>query len=273
MIIQSFIDSVKNKYGKDLSVYSASFLKKAIARRWKETASSSLEGYTGFLIGNQDEMDLLTDSLLINYTVFFRNRIDVALLEEIVFPELIRIRKNNKSFSFRIWTVGCSDGPEAFSFAMIANDVINESGGQIPVIVFGTDISGAAIAKAKKSTYSSQSVENVRLSYLNRYFEIRNSEYIVNDKIRSQVDFTEGDIIDINYTSPPSAIFADFDLVSCCNLMIYYNHEIQQLIMEKLYHSLGKGGYLLVDASERLIVEKYGKFRLLLPVGNIYIRN
>jgi chemotaxis methyl-accepting protein methylase len=116
-------------------------------------------------------------------------------------------------------------------------------------------------------------LQNVKLTFIDQYFNLKNSHFSIIEEIRNQVDFSPGDIIDPGYTSPPSAIFADFDLVSCCNVMIYYSFEIQKMILEKLYRSLSRNGYLLVGETERLIVEKFGKFRLVYPIGDIFIKN
>ena len=273
MAIQQIIEVVRVKYGMDLSVYSAPFLRKTLAQRVKETSATGLEDYLKFLSSDSGEMAILNDILHIGYTLFFRNSIDTSLIEEFILPDLIQTREKNKSRSVRIWSVGCAEGPEAYSLAMLTDKVIHDRDFTIPVMVFGTDISPASIEKAKMATYERSALLNVKLSFLDRYFIRNNSHFSVVEAIRNQVDFSPGNIIDPGYSSPPAAIFADFDLVSCCNLMIYYHHDIQKMILEKLYRSLSRNGYLLVGETERLIVEKSGKFRLVYPMGNIFIKN
>ena len=273
MMTGDIIRTIQIKFGKDLSIYSASFLQNILTHRMKETESVDLEGYLDFLVREEDELLKLTDSLQITYTFFFRNTIDMSFLEGFVLPNLLQFKEKSKSQSVRIWSVGCSDGSEAYSLAMLTDKVISDRDYHIPVMVFGTDISTSALGKACQGIYDHHALQNVKLSYIYRYFTLKKSQYTVNEKIRDQVDFSSGNIIDATFTSPPAGIFADFDLISCCNLLIYYNHEIQQLILEKLFHSLAKHGYLMVGESERSIVEKFGKFRLLYPMGNIFINH
>jgi chemotaxis methyl-accepting protein methylase len=272
MIVQHFIDKVLASYGRDLSVYSPSFLKKTLAQRMEETSSDGLTGYLQYLTRDQNEWAKLNESLHISYTLFFRNPVDASLLEAFVLPELLKNKEKSTSCTVRIWSAGCSEGHEAYTLTMIADKVMDDGNMRLPLMVFGTDISESAIAKARSGTYTRNALENVRLLYLDRSFTPKKSLFLVNDEILRKVNFSAGDLIDPGYNSPPEAIYADFDLVSCCNVMIYYHHGIQQLILDKLYHSLGRKGYLIVGESEHAIVEKYGKFRLLNSMGNIYVK-
>jgi chemotaxis methyl-accepting protein methylase len=272
MTIQRFIEKVLFSFGRDLSVYSTSFLKKTLAQRMEETSSDGLTGYLQFLTRDRDEWVKLNETLQISYTLFFRNPVDASLLEAFLLPELLKHKEKSNSCTVRIWSAGCSEGHEAYTLTMIADKVMDDGNSKLPLLVFGTDISEDAISKARSGTYARNALQNVRLLYLDRCFTPKKSLFVVNDDILRKVDFSTGDLIDPNYNSPPAAIFADFDLVSCCNLMIYYQQDIQQLILEKLHHSLGRNGYLIVGESEHLIVDKFGKFRLLHPMGNIYVK-
>ncbi len=273
MTIQRLIETVQHESGMDISVYAASFLQNTLAQRVKETGSAGLSEYMAFLRTDREELSKLSDALHISYTLFFRNPLDVSILEGFVLPDLMQVKEHNNSSSLRIWSVGCAEGPEAFSLAMLADTVISGRDYKIPVMVFGTDICPAAVDKAREGCYDSNALQNARLSYIDRYFNLKKSTFFVKDQILHHVDFSVGDITDPEYTSPPAAIFADFDLVSCCNLLIYYHYDIQQIILEKLYHSLGRNGYLVVGESERQIVENFGKLRHLYPIGNIFVKN
>jgi chemotaxis methyl-accepting protein methylase len=273
MLIRGIIETVQRKSGQDLSVYSASFLKKTLALRMRETASGGLAGYLNLIEKEPEELLCLNNSLHISYTLFFRNVIDFALFENFVFPEIVTVKEKKASHTIRMWSAGCADGPEAYSLAMIADKVISDRKLRSSVMVFGTDVSSANIEKARAGVYNRDPLQNVKLSYLERYFTAKKSQFAVNEKIRNQVDFFCGDLIDPEFSSPPAAIFADFDIIACCNMMIYYNEAIQQVILKKLYRSLSPDGYLMVGESERLIVEKFGRFRPLFPMGNIFKKN
>jgi chemotaxis methyl-accepting protein methylase len=270
MIIKQIADIVKVVAGKDIAAYSNSFLKKTLTQRIKETESAGLEGYLVLIGSDKHEVMRLIGSLCISYTLFFRNSIDVALLEGFVLPELLQSKEKNKSGSVRIWSVGCSDGAETYSLAMLTDKALRDRNHAIPVMVFGTDNSPAVLDKAQKGIYDRMTLQNVKFSYIDRYFSANRSHFSVIEEIRKQVDFSDGDITDPGYASPPAAIFADFDLVSCCNLMMYYNAENQMRILEKLYRSMSRKSYLVVGETERSIVEKFGGFHLVYPMGNIF---
>ena len=92
--------------------------------------------------------------------------------------------------------MGCADGPEAYSLAMLADNVIRDRNSAIPVMVFGTDIAPAVIGEARAGTYNRNMLQNVKLSFIDRYFTIADSLFSVNGEIRNQVDFSAGNIID-----------------------------------------------------------------------------
>ena len=271
MTTRRIIEIVEAVYGMDLSVYSASFIRKSLALRSKKITSGDLEAYGQFLAqSNFEEFETLIASLAISYTMFFRNSIDTSLLEGFVLPELLNLKIKQNSHSIRMWSVGCSYGPEAYTLAMIADKVTVDRGGKIPILVFGTDISEESLEKARTGIYELTDVLNVKLSYLNSCFIPASSRFVVRDEIRKMVDFSTGNIIAPSFHSPAAGIFADFDLVSCCNLLIYYNNEIQQMILGKIYRSLNANGYLVVGESEQSVVAKFSKFRKVYPYSNIF---
>jgi chemotaxis methyl-accepting protein methylase len=273
MKIQTVLDVLLTVTGKDYAIYSPAFLKATVQNRMKECGFSSFHDYAGLLSDDHQELDNLIDSFYVSYTHFFRNNLDMALFEELVLPELIRSKERHQEPSVRIWSAGCSNGPEAYSLAMLADARSVKSGITVPVMVFGTDISLKALAKARTASYDYETVKQVKLWYIEQYFLLRKAKFHVVDKIRQLVEFSFGDLTDPTFSSPPASIFADFDFISCCNLLIYYNPDTQLLVLEKLYQALVNKGYLQVGETERAIVQKFGRFRLLTPVGNIFIKN
>jgi chemotaxis methyl-accepting protein methylase len=140
-------------------------------------------------------------------------------------------------------------------------------------MIFGTDISQKALTNARTASYDYEAVKQVKLWYIEQYFLFKKTKFQVVDKIKQMVEFSFGDLTDPTFSSPPAGIFADFDFISCSNLLIYYSPDVQMLILQKLYQALVNKGYLLVGETERAIVQKFGRFRLLTPVGNIFIKN
>jgi chemotaxis methyl-accepting protein methylase len=231
-----------------------------------------MAGYVELLLSGEKEVDALFDSMHISYSLFFRNSLDVSFLEQFVLPDLIRFGEKSNSQSIRMWSVGSAQGEEAYTLAMLVDKVAGNLNVKIRSMVFGTDISAMAVDKSRAGTYERAALSKMKLSYFDNYFIEQKSNFTVIKEIREQAHFTQRDILDTGFTSPPEAVFADFDLVSCCNLLIYYHNDTQQEILEKLYNSLNQNGFLIVGESERLIVEKYGKFCQVNPMVNIFTK-
>jgi chemotaxis methyl-accepting protein methylase len=272
MTIRQFMEIVKSDLNLNLTVYQASFLHKTLEQRMMETMATGLNGYVDRLIEDPHELRHLQESLQIGFSQFFRNQVDMALLEIFVMPELVQFETEHPSPSLRIWSAGCADGPEPYSLAMMADKVLCDRDLEVPVMVFGTDVSASAIEKASVGVYEPGALQNVRLYYADRYFTRKKNQMVIDKCVKDMVDFSVADLIDPGFSSPPAGIFGDFDLVSCCNLLIYYTQEVQFTILEKLFLALGAKGHLLVGESERMIVEKFGKFRLRYPHGNLFLK-
>jgi chemotaxis methyl-accepting protein methylase len=269
--VQKIIDYIKFSNGKDLSVYSESFLYKTIEQRIEETLTKDITGYLSLIETSSKEIEILVNTLNISYSLFFRNTIDFCIIERYILPDFIQqTSKNGKSL--RIWSAACADGAEPYSFAMIANELIQKQSNESTVLIHATDISETALGKAKRGVYFANSVQNVRYSFINDYFNKKGQQFEIKDQIKQMVEFTAYDLLDKKTTSPPTGIFGGYDIIICCNLLIYYKPYAQKTILEKLYKSLDKGGVLLVDESEKSIIKMSSGFRLYSQFGNIFVK-
>jgi chemotaxis protein methyltransferase CheR len=258
--------------GKDLSVWSPSFLQKTIELRIGETASCDFSGYLKLIKNDFQEIDRLLNSLNISYSLFFRNPIDYSLIERYILPGLFRKNSNNPK-SVRIWSAACAGGQEPYSVAMMADKLICSQFDGFQIMIIASDISESALNKAKEGDYPANNLQNVMFSYISDYFTKKGEVYSVTEKVRKMVEFANYDLLDTKTSSPPFGIFGGYDISICCNLLIYYKPEVQKTILKKLYNSLVKGGYLMVDESEKDIVKSFKGFRLFSEPGNIFIKN
>ena len=270
--MQQIIRHIKKYRAKDLSAFSDSFLKKSIDQRILETFSNNLAGYFSFINSTPNEIDKLLDSLHISYSLFFRNPVDFSIIERYIFPGLIQ-KSSVSGKSIRIWSTACAEGQEAYSIAMLADDLLQNYYGNIRTMILATDISELVLTKARKGEFPACAIKNVKFSFINKYFENKGNTFLISDHIRGNVEFNHYDLLDSNTSSPPSGIFGGYDVVICSNLLIYYKPEIQKTILKKLYNSISAGGYLLVDESEKSIVKFFDGFRLYSLLGNIFVKN
>lgn len=269
--INRLVDFIFKQSGRDLSAYSSSFLLKTIDQRIVETATGNFNDYLEYLYKEPKEVEMILQALNISYSLFFRNPLDYAILERFILPELFK-QQEIKNDSIRIWSTGCADGQEPYSIMMVANDLSQKQFKSNPVMLFATDISKIALKKAQEGTYFFGSLQNVKLSYLNTYFTKKDQAYFLTEKLKSSVLFSEYDLLNERTTSPPFSIFGGYDIVVCCNLMIYYKPEIQKMILEKLYSSMKYHSYLMVDESEHSIVRSFNGFIQYSTMGNFFVK-
>jgi chemotaxis protein methyltransferase CheR len=270
--MQAIIDYVQENYGRNLNSFSDSFLRKTVNQRITETGSVNLGGYLEYLRSTGMEVEKLTDSLNLSYSLFFRSMVDFSILERVIFPLLLS-RNQISGKSVRIWSAACAEGQEPYSVAMITDDLIQAQFPGSSSMILATDISEIALGRARKGEYATNSVQNVKLSYIMRYFTNSGRLYLLNENVKKKVEFTTYDLLDPVTSSPPSGIFGGFDIIICCNLLIYYKAEFQKAILKKVYGALSDGGYLIVDESEKSIIKSYKGFHLFSNVGNIFIKN
>ncbi|MEI6767139.1 MAG: CheR family methyltransferase [Bacteroidota bacterium] len=270
--VELICNYIVQEYGRDLRVYSHVFLMNSIAFRIAETGASSAVEYVELLKSDASEINRLFNSMNIPYSVFFRNMIDFSIIEQFVLPELFNHHLADKAPMVRIWSAGCATGQESYSLMMLADKFRQKHPRSSPAIVFGTDISDESLALAATGKFDARCIQNVRLSQLDEYFTYTENSYTVKSELKCGVEFSRYDMLDANTSSPPSGIFGGFDMICCCNLLIYYKPEIQQAIINKLFRALRPKGFLMVDASERALLRQHQGFIAYSNVSNLFVK-
>lgn len=270
--MNNITDVIHRLTGRDISAYTGPFLEKIIRQRIQVSKAGDEEGYFHLLQSSMEEADELIGSLNISYTLFNRSPLDYSIIEQYILPSLFQRKQKFRSSSLRIWSAGCADGAEPYTFAMIGLDVGNDLQMKSIPLVVATDISGKVLEKAKRGFYYPQSLENVNQHQMESFFIRTDDGYQIKEVVKKQVEFSLYDLLDTKTTSPPSGIFGGFDMVICCNVMVYYKREVQNLIMTKLYHALSPRGFLMVDSSEKAIVKSFDGFRSYASLSNIFVK-
>jgi len=201
--------------------------------------------YVHFLQENPGEVDILFKELMIGVTNFFRDAPVWEKLKEKVFPALIE--KMNPNSQLRAWIPGCSTGEEAYSLAIVfkeALEKVNMSAG-ISLQIFASDIDSDAIDNARKGLFPDNIATDVSPKRLSRFFTKTDDGYRISTEIREMVVFAQHNII----MHPP---FTNLDIISCRNLLIYMDPELQKKLLGLFYYSLNKKGFLMLGTSETL---------------------
>lgn len=252
--LKSFITSRSGLYFKD---HDMKDLEEVIAVRTQACGFDSAVSYYSYLTTSdkrEDELRELLNRLTINHTYFFRNEQQFEALRKKVLPDVLDRRSTaaaggTEKPKLRIWSAGCSTGEEAYSIAMIVRDMlIDVSAWDIQIIA--TDASTEALEKARKGIYSKNSVKSVGTKYLEKYFTKHDTarggeEYAISGDIKSMVSFVFHNLIEDEFP-------ADFDVIFCRNVVIYFEMDTTVNIMKKFYASLVDDGYFFAGYSESL---------------------
>ncbi len=194
------------------------------------------------------EISDLLDLITIGETYFFRNRPHFEALMKFVLPEIIRKKISSKNRSLRIWSAGCSRGDEPYSIAMAVMEVL-PSYKNWDISILGTDINKNALANAKEAVYGRKDTSRLSGEYLDKYFQVRGTNYILDNSVKKLVRFESH-----NLASDPFTIqqMRNLDIIFCRNVTIYFNFQTTKQITEKFYDCLSSNSYLFIGHAETL---------------------
>jgi len=234
---------LRARTGHEFSQYKAGTIYRRIARRKVLHEIAELEDYVTFLQESPTEVDALFRDLLIGVTSFFRDPDAFHVLEQQIIPELYA--KKPGGGVVRVWTAGCSTGEEAYSLAILLKEAMeaDKEGGTAQV--FATDIDSRAIATARIGLYPASIAADMTAARLARFFTLEpdGAFYRVNKALRDMLVFSEQDVI----KDPP---FSKLDLITCRNLLIYLDADLQKKLMPLFHYALNPGGVLFLGNSE-----------------------
>jgi two-component system CheB/CheR fusion protein len=236
----SILAVLRRATGVDFSLYREKMIKRRILRRLALRNIDGLAEYCERLESDSDELKALQRDLLISVTSFFRDRDSFECLKRVAFPRILQGRPANETI--RVWVAGCATGEEAYSIAISLQEYLNETGAAFPVQIFASDLSLAAIEKARTGRYFENITADLTHERLNRYFTRIEGGYQINKNLREMCVFTRHNLID----DPP---FSKLDLISCRNVLIYLG-SVQKDILPVFHYALKPAGFLMLGASE-----------------------
>jgi two-component system, chemotaxis family, CheB/CheR fusion protein len=233
---------LREKTGIDFTYYKPSTIVRRIERRMTVCHVMDLHDYVRYVEHNSKEIDLLHRDLLIGVTRFFRDTKPFEELADKWLPQLIE-GKNERNEPLRIWVAGCSTGEEAYTLAILCQEVMAKLNVMVDVKIFATDVDKEAIVKAGQGLYMESIAADVPRGLLTKYFFRQEDGYQISRRTREMVVFAQHDV----NKDPP---FTNLDLISCRNLLIYLQSILQRRVLEYFNFSLNNQGILLLGASE-----------------------
>lgn len=268
--LNQIIGALGRRLSRDVAVYDETFLVKTIEKRMAATACRDATVYLGLVEQGDTESEAFLASLHICYSEFFRNPLSFALLEQMILPGFLAAAEHSGQAEIRVWSAGCAAGQEAWSVAILLDELITARNCPLSFMIIATDVAEAELAAGRRGVYDEAVMRNVRQRHLNGCFTRAGESFAVADRLRDRVDFSLHDLLDAGTTCPPASIYGDFDLVLCSNVLLYYNPETQGIILEKLRRCLSPSGYMVTGGTERAIVEKSGRFRTVAPPAAVF---
>jgi two-component system, chemotaxis family, CheB/CheR fusion protein len=231
---------------RDFSLYKKNTIIRRVERRMHVHQIDNIEDYHTYLARSEREIHVLFKDLLIGVTSFFRDPEAFAALKEKYLPGLLSDK--TEGTLVRIWVAGCSTGEEAYSMAILLQECMEKMNRHFSVQIFATDIDPDAINTARSGIYPLSISADLDPVRLNQFFTKEENHYRVKKTIREMVVFALQDLI----KDPP---FTKLDIITCRNLLIYLEPELQKKLFPLFHYSLVQDGLLFIGSSESLSQE------------------
>ncbi len=243
--LEKILNLLRHRTGNDFWLYKRNTIYRRIERRMHVHKIEKIHSYVQFLQENPKEIDILFKELLIGVTNFFRDTAVWERLKDTILPALIAKQSDNTVL--RAWIPGCSTGEEAYSLAIVFKEVLEKlkPQGNISLQIFATDLDQDAIDTARKGVFAASIKSEVSPTRLNRFFYPIDAGYRINTEIREMIVFAQHNII----MHPP---FSKIHLISCRNLLIYLDSELQKNLISLFYYSINPNGFLILGSAETL---------------------
>jgi two-component system CheB/CheR fusion protein len=227
--------------GIDFSQYKRTTITRRVVRRMGLLGCNTLQEYLNLLLDRPTEIQALHQDFLIRVTSFFRDPETFEHLKTIVFPRLLKDRR--AEMPIRIWVAGCATGEEVYSLAIALVEAMGDMATNTPVKILATDISETALEKARAGLYVDNIALDVSPDRLRRFFTKNNSHFQICKPIRDLCVFSKHNV---TRDTP----FANLDLISCRNLLIYLDVPLQKRVIPFFHYALRTSGHLMLGTSE-----------------------
>lgn len=239
--VARIISFLRARTGHDFASYKSATVRRRIGRRMQVTRQDSLAAYVRYLIENPEEAQELFSDLLISVTSFFRDRAAFAALAETVIPSLFDACGHKDTI--RAWVVGCATGEDAYTLAILLLEEAGRREIRPSIQIFASDLDDGALATAREGRYPRAIEADISEDRLRRFFVEEVEHYRVRKEVRDTVLFAHHSAL----KDPP---FMRMHIVTCRNLLIYLERELQQQLLALFHYSLRPGGYLFLGSAE-----------------------
>ncbi len=239
---------LRKRTGNDFSQYKRSTILRRLSRRMQLSRQLRIIDYCDYLQGNDQEVRALLDDLLISVTAFFRDPQAWAALQAQVIAPLVE--QADAERQIRCWVPACATGEEAYTLAILLHEEFERCKRRPNLLLFASDLDEAALAVGRVGSYPLAVATDIGERRFNRYFKRFEDQCTIDEELRDSIVFATHSLL----RDPP---FSRLDLVTCRNLLIYLDGDLQQQVMGIFRYALRKPGYLFLGASEFADEERF----------------
>jgi two-component system CheB/CheR fusion protein len=242
--VQKILMLLRSHTGHDFSLYKKSTIVRRIDRRVAFHQLPDYVQYVNYIRENPQEIEILFNELLIGVTKFFRDSHAFDSLKAKL-STLVDNKKTNEPI--RVWVAGCSTGEEAYSIAILLLECYEKQPNKkLPKIqIFATDLDADAVEQARTGVYYGNIAADVSQERLEKFFTRNESTFAVKKELREMIVFAQHNLI-------KDAPFTRLDMLTCRNLMIYLNTELQRKIMPIFHYALNPKGIMFLGPAESI---------------------
>ena len=262
-LLSQIFSILKNVTNINYTYYKQTTILRRIERRLVITHNRNLREYVTYLTNNPEEARQLAKEVLIGVTSFFRDAEYFDVLRETVVRRLLQEIPRDRQI--RVWVAGCSTGEEAYSIAILFAEAMEELGIRRDIKIFATDLDTDSISTAVRGIYGDNIIEDVSVGRLSRYFTRKGNKYVIHHDIRKMIIFAQHNV----FQDPP---FGRLDLISCRNVLIYFQTVLQRNLFSIFHKALNNMGYLFLGRSES-VIDYDDVFRVLCSNEKIFVHN
>ncbi len=241
--LEVLLDYMKQSRGFDFTGYKRSSVMRRVLKRMQNVEIDSYRDYINYLELHPQEFTHLLNTLLINFTSFFRDRSVWDYLTKEIVPSIILGKAANEPI--RVWSAGCASGEEAYTLAIVLAEALGVEQFRQRVKIYATDIDEEALIHAIRATYNTREVTNISPTLLEKYFERTAQSYIFRQALRCSLVFGCHNLLE-------DARISRVDMLTCRNVLIYFNTETQKGILSRFYNALHDSGFLVLGQAERV---------------------
>ncbi|MEZ0314090.1 MAG: chemotaxis protein CheB [Myxococcota bacterium] len=239
----SVIEVLRRVVGVDFGDYKPATFERRLARRMAVRNIDTLPTYLALLEAEPTEATHLYEAILVHVTSFFRDPEAFESLRRLVFPEIMKSHAEGQAI--RVWVTGCASGEEVYSLAILLLEFLASESQSCPIQIFGSDISDAVIDKARQGIFAESALQDVDDERRRRFFTRVEGGYRINKSVRDLCVFVRHDLT----ADPP---FSKLDLVTCRNVLIYFDQPLQKRVLPILHYALNPKGFLMLGRTESI---------------------